>query len=243
MKLYFNGCSHTYGDDLSNPSVDAWPSLIAKYKQHEFLNDSIPGGTNDRIMYRTIKYADQFDKFYIAWTYTSRFTRYRADNNYEVNFNTRLNHSLYGNTKEFQTYGSLHYKFWHNELYSFKLWLQNIILLQRFFESINKPYVMVNSDNNLIDRWSVGWNEFNNSVKSLLCFDQMNDEQLYNEHLETQNLLTQINFDHYIGWNSWWITKLSSDYACGPTGHLLEEGHQAVANYILNYDTNKKSNC
>jgi len=237
MRLYFNGCSHTYGDDLIDRNL-AWPALIANHYKCDFLNDSTSGGTNDRIMYRTLKHADQFDKFYIAWTYTSRFTRYRHDNNHDVNFNPQLTHSLYKNSVEFTEYGKLHYSYWHNELYTFKLWLQNIILLQRFFESIKKPYVMINSDNNLIDRWTVGWPLFNNSVKSLVCFDIMDDQQLHNEHVEIQNLLNQINFTSYLGWNTWWLTKLTELYPVGPTKHLLEQGHQASAEYIIKHDTN-----
>lgn len=234
MKLYFNGCSHTYGDDLFDKSV-AWPSVVARHYNCEFLNDSVSGGTNDRIVYRTLKHADQFDYFCIAWTYITRFTRYRNDNNYEVNFNSSLTNTLYGKTTEFQQYGKLHYTVWYNELFAFKIWLQTIILLQRFFQSINKPYIMINADHNNINRWTVGCNEFNNSVKSLLCFDLMNDEQLIAEHNEIQQLIAQIDFTYYPGWNDWWITKKHTEYPVGTSGHLLEEGHQAIAQYIIEH--------
>jgi len=236
MRLYFNGCSHTFGDDLKDQN-QAWPALVAEHYKCDFLNDSVSGGTNDRIMYRTIKHSDQFDKFYIAWSYTSRFTRYRADNNHDVNFNPMLVHSVYADSTEFKDYGKLHYLYWHNELYAFKLWLQNIILLQRFFESIKKPYVMVNAHNNLIDRWTVDWPLFNNSVKSLVCIDLMNDLQMHAEHTEIQNLLKQINVNHYVGWNTWWLVKLKELYPTGPTGHLLEQGHRATSEYIINHDS------
>lgn len=238
MKLYFNGCSHTFGDDLKNPQTDSWPSIVANHYGFDFKNFSSSGSTNDRIKYQTIKHVDEFDKFYIAWTYTSRFTRYRADNNYIVNFNPRLRHQLYKNDADFVNYGNIHYRVWHNELYAFKLWLQDIILIQRYLESKNKFYVMLNADNNLIDRWCVGWPNFNSSVQSLICFDLMDDQQLQNEHSEIQSLLKQINFEHYIGWNTWWLTKMMSNYSVGPTGHLLEEGHLATAQHILKHDSN-----
>jgi len=237
MKLYFNGCSHTFGDDLLDKS-QSWPALIAKNLGFDFLNDAVSGGTNDRILYRTIKHAHNFDKFYIAWTYTSRFTRYRSDNNHDVNFNPQLKNTIYGNTSEFKDYGKIHYSTWHNELYAFKIWLQNVILLQRYFESMKKPYIMINSDHNHINQWTVGWNLFNDNVKSLLCFDLMDDQQLYNEHTEIQNLTNQINTDHYIGWDTWWITSLYNKYSTGPTRHLLEDGHNAVANFVLTHDSN-----
>jgi hypothetical protein len=237
MRLYFNGCSHTWGDDLEDPARQSWPSVLSNWLDCDFVNDGASGGTNDRIMYRTMKHVDHFDKFYIAWTYTSRFTRYRSDNNHDINFNPQLVHELYSTSTEFKDYAHLHYKFWHNELYTFKLWLQNIVLLQRFFESSNKPYVMINSTNNLIDRWTVPWQNFNNSVQSLLCIDLMSDDQLSDEHEEIQKLIEKIDFSKFIGWNTWHITKLCDQYPVGVTGHLLDQGHEQVAEYILKNDT------
>jgi hypothetical protein len=236
MRLYFNGCSHTHGDDLESPTTQSWPAVLANTVGCDFLNDAVSGNANDHIIYRTIKNAHKFDKIYIAWTYVERFTRYRADNNYVVNFNPNLINSLYDNDSNFFNYGKMHYAVWHNDLYSFKLWLQNIILLQLYLESLNKPYVMVNSTNNLIDRWTCSWPEFVSSVQLLLCFDLMNDDQLYQEHKEIQQLLTQINFNHYIGWNTWWLTKDS--FITGTTGHYLSQGHEHIAKYILEHDTN-----
>ena len=236
MRLYFNGCSHTYGQDLDQPASQSWPAVLAKHIDCDFLNDAVNGNANDHIIYRTLKNADQFDKIYIAWTYIERFTRYRSDNNYTVNFNSNLINRLYGNDANFVNYGKLHYAIWYNDLYSFKLWLQNIIMMQRYLESLKKPYVMVNSSNNNIDRWTTTWENFNSSVQSLLCFDNMNDDQLYQEHEEIQQLLKKINFEHYIGWNNWWITKDS--FPTGPTGHYLSQGHEHIAKYILKHDTN-----
>jgi len=65
----------------------------------------------------------------------------------------------------------------------------------------------------------------------------MDNEILFQEHIEIQNLIKQINTDRFFGWGSWWITKLISDCPIGPTGHLLEDGHAAVANYILTHDS------
>ena len=97
---------------------------------------------------------------------------------------------------------------------------------------------MINASNNLINQWSVSWKEFNLNTKSLLCFSTMNDDQLFAEHNEIQQLLGQINYQYFLGWNTWWITKLIDYYPVGPTKHLLEQGHQAVADYILKYNSN-----
>ena len=68
MRFYFTGCSHTYGDDLADPASTSWPAVVAQECNVNFLNDSVSGGTNERIMYQTIKNIDQFDKFYIPRT-------------------------------------------------------------------------------------------------------------------------------------------------------------------------------
>ena len=132
MNLFFVGCSFTYGDDLEDPGRNAWPTLVAG--SNRFVNAAQSGGTNDRTVYQVIKNIDQFDKFYIAWTFIERFTRYRAENNFEVNFNPSLVHKLYDRNTEFIEYANLHYKFWYNNLYSFKLWLQQIVLLQSYLD-------------------------------------------------------------------------------------------------------------
>ena len=236
MNLFFIGCSFTYGDDLIDPIRSAWPSLVAGSTR--FVNAAQKGGTNERTVYQVIKNIDQFDKFYIAWTFIERFTRYRAENNFEVNFNPNLKHELYGQNNEFIEYAKLHYKFWYNDLYSFKLWLQQIVLLQSYLDRKNKKYIMINTSRNHINSWLQPRPLFNDSVKSLLCFDNMDDDQLMSEHLEIQALAKDIDQDKFLGWGTWSMADLLLQYPKGPTGHLLEEGHRAIAEYILKNDTN-----
>lgn len=238
MSLFFIGCSHTYGDDLADPATQAWPALVAGAKNKDFVNLAVSGGTNDRNVYHTIKNSNLYDHYYIAWTYIERFTRYKSDNNFEINFNPHLTNALYANEPSFKDYGKLHYAYWYNELYAFKNWLQQIVLVQRYLELKNKSYTMINSCPNNINRWTSDCNLFNNNVKSLLCFDLMDDDQLFAEHNEIQSLISEINFADYLGWGEWYITLLSNKYSVGPTGHLLEHGHQAVADYILKHDKN-----
>lgn len=236
MKLFFTGCSFTYGDDLENPTETAWPALVSGPNQ--FTNAAVSGGTNERSVYQVIKNIDQFDKFYIAWTYIERFTRYRAENNFEVNFNPGFKHTLYGRTPDFIEYAKLHYTIWYNNLYSFKLWLQQIVLLQSYLDKKNKQYLMINATDNHIKSWLEPWNSFRDSVKSLLCFDVMDDDQLMAEHLEIQNIVKNIDMTKFLGWGTWTIVDLLPKYPKGPTGHLLEDGHRAIADYIIKNDTN-----
>lgn len=238
MSLFFIGCSFTYGDDLVNREETSWPALVAKEQKKTFVNAAVSGGSNDRIVYQVIKNINKFSKFYIAWTSIARFTRYHRSNNFEVNFTPTLSNGCYGSDTNFLNYGKIHYADWYNELYSFKLWLQQIILLQRYLDANNKQWLMVNAFPNNINRWCSGWNDFNNNVKLLLCFDQLNDQQLFSEHQEIQELLCQINFLKFPGWGSWTIKEISAEYPLGATNHPLEEANCAIADYIIKHDSN-----
>ena len=161
MKLYFNGCSFTYGDELKNPQQGAWPTLVSSQLKCNFLNDAVPGGTNDRTVYKTILNIDYYDYFFIAWTFYTRFTEYNPIDNFEINFSPQLNldpssHSsddLKKNYSKYKDYGQMYYKHWYNNLFEFKKWLQQIILLQSFFRQHNKPFLMLNTCDNNLSSW------------------------------------------------------------------------------------------
>jgi hypothetical protein len=242
MKLYFNGCSFTYGEELENPQQSAWPTLVASYLKHDFLNDAISGNSNEHIVYKTLLNVDNYDYFFIAWTHNVRFTEYNPVDNFEIHFNPALSldpsnyHSndLKKNYSKYKKYGEMYYKHWFNELYEFKKWLQQIILLQSFFKVHNKKYLMLNTTNNQLPAWLQSREKFVDSTRSLLSFfDYLTDDQLLNEHDQIQNLVSMINTSCFIEWNKWTISNLCKSYKCGPGGHFLEEGHQMVANKVI----------
>ena len=242
MKLYFNGCSFTYGDELKNPQKSAWPTLTANHLKCDFLNDAVSGGTNDRIMYKTIQNINNYDCFFIAWTWYTRFTEYNPVDNFEINFNPHLkldatihfSDDLKKNYSKYQDYGQMYYANWYNDLFEFKKWLQQIILLQSFFKQHNKPFLMLNTVGNNLSSWLQPRENFTNSTKHLIdFFDYSNDDQLLNEHDQIQNLILMLDTSTFIEWNSWKITDLLSIYKCGPAGHILEDGHQAVARKVI----------
>lgn len=244
MNLYFNGCSFTYGDELKNLNHSAWPTLVSSCLESNFLNDAVSGGSNDRIVYNTVQNINHYDYFFIAWTFYSRFTEYNPVDNYEINFNPRLNldaslqysDDLKKNYQKYKDYGNLYYKYWFNELYEFKKWLQQIVLLQSFFKVHNKPYLMLNTTDNHLPAWLQPREKFINATRHLLdFFDCLNDDQLLNEHLQIQELHSMIDKSTFIEWNNWSIESLLSSYPCGPGGHLLEDGHRAVANKVVEY--------
>lgn len=231
MMLWATGCSHTFGDDLEDKTT-AWPFLLADKLHLQCVNNAVSGGSNDRIMYEVVK-ADPSSLVVISWSYIERFTRYNHVN-YQINFNPQLCHHLLGNEDSYKQYGKMHYAHWHNELYAFKLWLQQIIFVQTFFKNHNQPYIMFNAAYNRYDRYTVPRHEFNNSVRELVCFDQMNDRQLEAEYNEIEKYTEIIDYTCFYDMN-FHITDLHSKFKTGETGHLLEEGHEEIAQRIYEF--------
>lgn len=234
MKIYTNGCSFTYGDELTDPINSAWPALLASKYKAELCNDAVSGGTNYRTVYRTIKHLQQnFDLYVIAWTTHTRFTFYKSDNNFEINFNPELKSNLYGDKSFFKDWGKTLYTEWYNELYAFKLWLQQIIQLQSVLGSRN--YLMINTMNNNTNLWFADQNHFIGAIKQLIKFDIMNDDQIVDEYKEIQYYKSLINTDKFYQWTKFRISDLSKSFSVGPGGHILEDGHKHLAELLYNH--------
>lgn len=136
---------------------------------------------------------------------------------------------------KYKMYGELYYKYWFNELFEFKKWLQQILLLQSFFKNHNKNYLMLNAMSNNLNLWLQPKHKFIESVRPILTFfDHIDDEQLLHEQKQIQELTSLIDKSKFIGWNEWCIASLKYDYPCGPGGHIPESGHRAVAEKVLN---------
>jgi len=244
MSFYFNGCSYTFGDELNNPSKEAWPTLISNHYGVSFLNDAVSGGTNDRIMNGVVKNINKYDKFYIAWTSYFRFTRQYYANLSEINFNPSMtikwdklydNQLLKHNKSHFTKYANLHYKYWNGEIYAFKQYLQQIIFLQSFLILHKKEFVMMNAFENDLSYWLSNDNDRISKINSLLNTDSVSDEQIIENQHAIQQLVKLIDTSTFIGWNDWYLTKIQKthDIKVGTNGHFLEEGHHIVMEKII----------
>lgn len=233
--IYVNGCSFTYGDELTDRSV-AWPNLLGKKLRSAVSNQAFSGRSNYGILYQTIKNLKQNYNFYIiAWTTTTRYTFYAADNNFEINFNPKLINDLYKNQYFYKDWGKILYTHWHNELYALKLWLQQIVQLQTLFEKFNKKYLMINTMSNNLEHWLAPKDQFIESCKHLINFDLMNDEQIFAEYEEINYYVDCIDKQSYYKWNQFTIDSLTKLYPIGSGGHFLDSGHAHMANLIYDH--------
>ena len=234
MRIYACGCSFTYGDELPTPTTQSWPAILASKLSADLTNTATPGGTNARTVYQTIKHIqDDYDLYLIAWTTYTRFTFYKSDNNFETNFNPNLEHAICSSENFYKQWGEVLYKHWYNELYAFKLWLQQIVQLQQILK--NKNYLMLNTTENNLSKWLAPKESFGSSVKELIKFDLMNDEQIIDEYKEIQYYISLIDFSKFYKWNEFYITELCASYPVGAGGHILEAGHTQLANLIYQH--------
>ena len=123
IKLYFNGCSFTYGNGLDDPTNNSWPSLIAKHYNATYLNHAVKGGSNDRIIKGVITNIKKYDVFYIGWSEYARFVKYNPVDNFEILFTPALNldpslhysDDLKINYKKYKDFGKIYYKYWYKD--------------------------------------------------------------------------------------------------------------------------------
>jgi hypothetical protein len=94
---------------------------------------------------------------------------------------------------------------------------------------------MINTMENYLSKWCAPEDQFIDSVKNLINFDTMNDEQIIDEYKEIQYYISVIDFSKFYKWNEFYITQLTSKFPCGHNGHLLEQGHEHLAELLHNY--------
>lgn len=235
MKIYAIGDSWVYGYGLDNPSVESWPAILSKKLNAELCNDSCLSGSNAHFLYRAIKHLENdIDLYIIGWTHTSKFTFYKSDNNHDIHFNFKLQQDQYGDQDYYKSWGKTLYRTWHNRLYAFKLWLQQIIQLQTMFSRFGKKYLMINVHENNLKQWLTPWPEFIDSTKKLINFNLLDDKQILDEYNEIQFYVSQIDKKYFYRWNSFYLQQLEKELLLDKNGHPSSKGHEYIANMLYN---------
>lgn len=241
MRIFACGDSFTHGEELLDPVNSSWPALLAKKLDATITNTAISSGTNARTVYQTIKHLqDGYDLYLIAWTGYARFTFYRSDNNHDVSFIPQLSFEHgYSSDPSYRKWGETLYKYWYNELYAFKLWLQQIIQLQKVLG--NNPYLMINTFDLELENWLAPRDKFTSAVKHLINLDVMNDKQIIDEYNEIQYYISLIDFSKFYHWGEFYIAQLGATHKQGKNGHFLEDGHKHLAELLYTHVQNKTS--
>lgn len=127
------GDSFTYGEELANRTVQAWPYLLSTALKKEVLNLGRGGGSPEYIfrttVHETVK--QKFDIVIVGWSNISRFETM----DFCVNPNTKRNVSWIEN----------YYKYSYNTELALSKWLAQALALQEYLKAINQPYLFCNT--------------------------------------------------------------------------------------------------
>lgn len=237
-KFYFIGCSGTHGDDIPDDqkNTHTWPALVSQHHRAQFVNDAMPGASNDLIVSRVLRNLKKFDRYYIQWTFEDRFTLYNSENWYIVNFNKLLTNTAHQDKDYFKKFGKYYYAHWSSAIFEFKKWLEKVILLQNTLEKNNCQYLMMIAHVGLWKHLTVDKELFVAAFAKLHNIDKFSDELILNHYDDIQALLCQINLEKFINPNDFYIEKPVSMFPTGPTRHPLHEGMRYTADEILKFE-------
>jgi hypothetical protein len=201
MRLLTVGDSFTYGEELSD-RVNSWPNILANMNGYELTNLASPGAGNTSIVRNCIQHVDQYDIVILAW---SHFARIEFADNYGI-YDTWPGHSGITFKKDLSFRMNLveYITSYYNDLYLYRQYLINIILIQNYLKLNNKKYIMLDAFGNV---GNVG-------------------------RIKNQDLITQIDQTMFLGWPYHSMMEWTHGCAKGPGGHFLEKGHQKVAEKI-----------
>ena len=207
MRLLTVGDSFTYGDELGDLGL-SWPNLLAKQLGYDLLNLAKPGSGNTRMIRNSVE--NDADITIVAWSHFARMEMADDEGIFDIwpgyHFDYRKDPNAHRQVAV--NYVALH----HNDEYLYRQHLINIILMQSYFKSQNKRYIMLDS--------------FGNNKQYMTSRDTVKD------------LYKRIDSTCYLGWP--YSTMMEWTYGAeqGPRGHFLEVGHKIVADKVYEHIRN-----
>lgn len=146
--LYVNGCSWTYGEDLKNPPQEVFSTNLKNiFPFEECINDSQCGGSNHRIVRRTINFLLENKEYWddlfilIGWTCMHR-TEFWSDFNKEWLWVNQYRQSE--NSEKGHKARVFYQNLW-NETEAFTDYFLSVLELQSFLKLNNIKYYMFRS--------------------------------------------------------------------------------------------------
>ena len=174
-KLYANGDSFTHGhglrkqektvqwgadpDDYVHALANSWPSLLARDLGYSYVNQAVPGGSNDRIVRTTIDYVCKNDTadllVIIGWAHTLRKEVHCIDhpwtNTYNPNEkNTRYRKLMLGVNSMWDIPGADQWveeqkRYGWDDVESHVRYFNQVLLLSSFLKVHNVPFLFFNA--------------------------------------------------------------------------------------------------
>lgn len=156
MKILALGDSFTYGEELSDPCNEGWIWIVARELGAELRNVSRPGCSNDyiikRLMREILEYHERPDLVVIGWSSCSRIEE--ADDELLV-WDSWPGRQLIGENKGTFREDRIKYRtLYNNEMWEYRRWLRQVILVQDFLNQRNLDFRFLNCFHNqhLVER-------------------------------------------------------------------------------------------
>lgn len=236
--IYVDGASHTYGDELSDPSSQSWPACLSSMLNAQVINNAKVGKSNEHMIFDTINFClSQPPKLAIvAFGPVSRKFFVRRENNFPIDIAVSSSNSVYQQHRELQQFQELLFKYWSNYLYDCWKFLQSIVCLESFFKQQGIQYLLLNtvSQQSLIDLLTISTQSSALKDRLLDAFSEMNDDKIITVEKQLQNLYNSIDHKNFYDF-SWHFKKLV-DFKSHPSA----EQHLKIAKFVsalINYDS------
>jgi len=238
MTFFVCGSSYSSGDGLLNRLEQRWSTIFSGLINEDVENYAKDGGSTDFVIYTTIKNVlkNDYKKVIITWPPIDRIMLVRRENNFLIEGNATHTNNLYGNQEEFVKFLSLYYKNWTNDLFTLKITLQKILLLQTWLQNANCQYLFINTNSYNLSNW-LNLNNLPIKVKKSMldAFDNMDDEQILAEQEEIKMLVSQLNLNIYDPIKFDLTSFCTNLNLIDPkTQHPSAEGHKNIAEYVFN---------
>jgi len=206
MRIFFNGCSITWGAELEEKEDQRYSTLIGRQLDADVVNIAEAGVSNDWIVEKTISWFSDHnaDLAIIQFTEPSRWIWYDP--------NDRERRICIQKTKNFSDYPEEYrasrdyYKSIYSDLMGIQNRWKNQYILETFFKFRKIPYIFVDmKSHHHYEKQDCNW--------KTLCAQQ-----------ETLNLMRNRSIlESY--------SKHSDRYA--PNGHPSAKGHQRIARCLI----------
>jgi hypothetical protein len=211
MRILSVGDSFTYGEELVDQQ-SAWPYRLGDKYHAEVINLGEPAASNDKIVRKTLDYlinnGGTIDLVVIGWAspgrseFADEFGYYDIWPGYQGTLFIKDGHNWRLNLCGYIS------KYHNREFYYIK-YIQQIILLQSFLNTLGIKYIMLDVLHN---------DYYKKNIKEL-----------------RDNYVNLIDKDKFLGFDSKGMCEWAYGCKKGLNGHFLEEGHQIVADKIYDH--------
>jgi len=209
------GDSFTFGDELVNRHISAWPVLVGQSLNSTVVNLGVPSSGNTRMVRTAIEQSGRYDLVIVAWSHFARlefgdtvgtFDIWPGCTSKSVQFENQ-----YGHRRKLLDYISRYY----SDKYMYRQYLINVILLQNYFKATGQKYVMLEAFGNNNE----GYFKFTNDI---------------------QDLVNQIDPTYFMTWPNETMMNWTMGVAKGDKGHFVEDGHRIVADKVVQFIREKE---